>query len=91
VHVKDVHARARTEARERGEDYFQATYGRALWTEPGRGDVDLAAALRALPADYSGWFVMEVDVPDAGTPLQSTVETAGWVARQPRLAVGVSG
>jgi inosose dehydratase len=90
VHLKDVHAQARIVARDRDNDYFQATNDRALWTEPGRGDIDLTAALRALPADFAGWFVMEVDVPDAGTPRQSTVETARWVSRQPRLSTGAT-
>ena len=37
--------------------------------EPGRGDVDLATALATLPADFAGWVIVEVDVPEAPSNL----------------------
>ena len=86
VHLKDVYAAARESARAKGSDYFGATNDQSLWTEPGRGDVDLNAALEAVPAGFTGWFVVEVDVPDGVTPLVSTERSAQWVASQARLA-----
>jgi len=72
VHLKDVHLAAVGTARERGDDYRTATRVRHVWTEPGHGDIDLAATLAALPEDYDGWFVLEVDVPDRGRDPQSS-------------------
>jgi inosose dehydratase len=55
---------------------------RGIWTEPGRGSLDLDAALVAL-ADFDGWLVVEVDIAD-----QPTVEASARVAANrlwPRL------
>ena len=53
-----------------------------IWTEPGRGNVDLVAALDALPDTFSGWVMVEVDVPEAPTNLTSTQLSAAWVTEQ---------
>jgi inosose dehydratase len=37
------------------------------------------AALSALPTDFSGWCIVEVDVPEADTNLESTRISAEWV------------
>ena len=60
--------------------YFDATVAKdfTVWTEPGRGDVDLVAAIRALPDSFQGWLVVEVNVPEADSNLASTV-SAQWV------------
>jgi inosose dehydratase len=80
VHLKDVHRDVADAAREAGADYWEATFGQHVWTEPGRGDVDFDAFLAALPESFVGWFVVEVDVPDLPTKEESTAESAGWVA-----------
>ncbi|MEV7391328.1 sugar phosphate isomerase/epimerase [Streptomyces sp. NPDC091215] len=77
VHLKDVHTAA---ARVTDGDYFEATYGRHVWTEPGQGDIDFAGVLKALPEDWDGWFVVEVDVPDqGGDPKGSAVLAGQWI------------
>ena len=53
-----------------------------IWTEPGRGDVDLVAALDALPGTFSGWVMVEVDVPEASTNLESIQLSAAWLTEQ---------
>lgn len=78
VHLKDVHAAVATRAREQRLDYATATFGEHLWTEPGRGDVDLTAVLRALTG-HTGWWLVEVDVPDRMTAQQSAALSAAWV------------
>lgn len=50
-----------------------------VWTEPGRGDVDLVGALATLQSDFAGWVIVEVDVPEAPTNLESTEISARWV------------
>jgi inosose dehydratase len=82
VHLKDVHRHATVQATERGDDYGEATNAAHVWTEPGRGDVDFDAVFDSLPADYSGWFVVEVDVPDLPSKEESTAESARWIAQR---------
>ena len=61
-------------------DYGGSTRGpHQVWTEPGRGDVDLATALATLPADFAGWVIVEVDVPEAPSNLESAQISAAWV------------
>jgi inosose dehydratase len=80
VHLKDVHLDQAQQAREAGASYHQATRDDfTVWTEPGRGDVDLVAALAALPESFSGWVMVEVDVPEAPSNLESTQISAQWV------------
>jgi inosose dehydratase len=80
VHLKDVHLDQARAAREAGSDYNRATrVDFTVWTEPGRGDVDLRAALNTLPESFTGWVMVEVDVPEAPTNLESTEISARWV------------
>lgn len=80
VHLKDVHLDQAQAAREADADYHHATRGDfTVWTEPGRGDVDLEAALATLPSGFAGWVMVEVDVPEAKTNLKSTELSAKWV------------
>ena len=76
IHLKDVHLGVAKEARDAGQDYWQAN-AHHVWTEPGRGDLDLGAVLEAL-AGFDGWFVVEVDLADQSTPLQSAVVSRRW-------------
>lgn len=81
VHLKDVHLDQAQAARDAHANYDQATvHDFTVWTEPGRGDVELLAALKALPPDFDGWVIVEVDVPEAPTNLESTQISANWVS-----------
>jgi len=83
MHLKDVHADQVRESKAAGASYHEATRGKfTVWTEPGRGDIDLPAALATLPASFNGWIVIEVDVPEAPTNLESTKLSASWIAKQ---------
>lgn len=80
MHLKDVHLDAAATARAEGRDYHSATREDLhVWTEPGRGDLDLIGALGVLPADFAGWVVVEVDVPEAASNVASTELSAGWI------------
>lgn len=80
VHIKDVHRDAADRAQAGGVDYSGTVYAENVWTEPGHGDVNFDAVLAALPADYDGWFVVEVDNPDRKSKEESAAESARWVA-----------
>ena len=89
VHLKDVHRPVATRAVADRVSYHEATFDRHLWTEPGRGDVDLTGVLQALPG-FTGWWVVEVDVPDRTTPENSAALSAAWVADHLALTEGAS-
>lgn len=80
VHLKDVRLNQAAEANAAGADYTGSTRGpNQVWTEPGRSDVDLVNALARLPSDFAGWVIVEVDVPEAPSSLESTQISARWV------------
>ena len=90
VHLKDVSASAVRQAQAADADYWQATQQQHVWTEPGRGNIDLDACLALLAtAENLKWCVIEVDVPNIGTAEQSTQHTADWIRDQPGLAGGL--
>jgi inosose dehydratase len=80
VHLKDVHLDQAAAARAAGADYTRATrVDFTVWTEPGRGDVDLLSAIGTLPDSFAGWLIVEVDVPEAPSNLESTEISGAWV------------
>lgn len=82
VHLKDVHESVASRARLTGTDYGTTTVRDRLWTEPGRGDVPIDRFLQALPPGFTGWHIVEVDVPDGGTPFESATRSSAWAGRQ---------
>jgi inosose dehydratase len=77
LHVKD--ARLSVASRFRGGDAnYRDVVAAGLWAEPGRGELDLRGAIEALPADFSGWAILEVDKPDLPTPQESARASAEW-------------
>jgi sugar phosphate isomerase/epimerase len=53
------------------EDFFR---------EPGRGDLDIDGVLAALPDDFGGWIILEVDQVH-GDPDESARASRAWVER----------
>ena len=49
-----------------------------LWAEPGLGVVDFDAVLAAIPADYDGDFMIEVDVPSVESRFESHRISYEW-------------
>lgn len=85
VHLKDVDERL-AEAVRAGRLGFLGAVREGLFCPLGRGDVDVAAAIRALvDAGYSGWMVLEQDVmldasPAPGTgPVRDVRDSVGYV------------
>jgi inosose dehydratase len=52
-----------------------------LWAEPGLGVVDFAAVVAAIPADYDGDFMIEVDEPSVESRLESHRISFEWARR----------
>ena len=63
VHLKDTFAAGIERAKAEGLDYRDATVAGRIWAEPGTGQVDLEACIRAFPAGFAGDYMIEVDIP----------------------------
>jgi inosose dehydratase len=64
-----------------GRSYHELGRTKRLWAEPGRGVVDFEAVLAAVPEDYDGVFMMEIDEPSVATPLESHRIAFEWAQR----------
>lgn len=80
VHIKDY----RKSIAEEGMEYYAANAAH-IWTEPGRGSIDLEGAIKAL-GTFDGWFVVEVDIADQPSVPESARVAAEWL--RPRLNLG---
>jgi inosose dehydratase len=71
MHIKDVNGDVRDRGIEAGWDY--ATFcDNGIWTEIGTGCVDFAKIFAVLSSqDFSGWLVVETDVTQLSSPLES--------------------
>lgn len=81
VHIKDYRKSVAEAVKAAGKDY-RAAGADHIWTEPGRGSIDLDAALDAL-GSFSGWYIVEVDIADQPTVAESARLAADWL--RPRL------
>ena len=52
-----------------------------LWAEPGRGVVDFDAVVAAMPTDYDGDYMIEIDEPSVESRFESHRMSFDW-ARQ---------
>lgn len=61
--------------------YRELSDSKRLWAEPGLGVIDFAAVLAALPADYDGDFMIEVDEPSTPSKRESHQISYDWAQR----------
>ncbi len=71
IHVKDCNPHVREQGAAAEWDY--ATFSKnAIWTELGQGCVDFLAIFESLAnASFTGWIIVETDVTQLASPLQS--------------------
>lgn len=81
IHIKDVYADHLGKTMAETLPYGETAATKRLWAEPGRGVVDLDAVIAAMPDDFAGDFMIEVDVPSVETPYQSLKESYDWAVR----------
>jgi len=79
LHLKDLDLAVAAESRAHPTDY-RSTVDRGLFREPGLGDLDLDASLAALPEDFGGWIIIEVDRASMD-PDESVHVSRRWVER----------
>jgi len=78
IHIKDVfgdHLDPRPEG-----SYRDLADSLRLWCEPGLGVVDFEAVLAAMPDDYDGDFMIEIDVPTVESRFESHRMSFEWAA-----------
>lgn len=78
LHVKDMDLTLAAAARDAETPYFDVMAQR-FFLEPGLGDVPIAEALAALPDDFGGTVLIEVDKPSM-EPFESAEASWAWVA-----------
>jgi inosose dehydratase len=81
IHIKDCFPDYLDPATRRGLSYREVGATKRLWAEPGLGVVDFDAVLAAMPEDYDGDYMIEVDVPSVDSRYESHRMSFDW-ARQ---------
>ncbi|MBT2233612.1 sugar phosphate isomerase/epimerase [Nonomuraea sp. NEAU-A123] len=81
VHIKDLRLTLAERAKNEGWDYRRTVLA-GLWSEPGQGEADIDGFLRALPEDFDGWLIVEVDRGAQATPEDSVRMCGAWAAAQ---------
>ncbi|MEV6590156.1 sugar phosphate isomerase/epimerase family protein [Streptomyces acidicola] len=80
VHIKDLDLDLAAEARKAGWDYRRTVLA-GLWSEPGHGNADIEGFVGALPDDFDGWLIVEVDRGARPTPEESVRLCGEWAAK----------
>ena len=70
-----------------GLSYQQVQRTKRLWAEPGLGVVDFDAVLAAMPEDYDGDYMIEIDEPSIDSRLDSHRICFEWARRSLPAAV----
>jgi inosose dehydratase len=83
LHVKDVRLQAAAQGRAQGDAYRDVVKS-GLWVEPGRGDLDLKAAVQAVGTATKIWAIIEVDRPDLPSPIKSARACQAWALEAAR-------
>jgi inosose dehydratase len=81
IHIKDVFPDHLGRSDREPMSYQDLTATKRLWCEPGLGMVDFDAVLAALPDDYDGDFMIEVDEPSGDSRFESHRLSYEWAAR----------
>jgi inosose dehydratase len=79
IHIKDCFADHLPADGE--QSYADVTGTKRLWAEPGLGVVDFDAVLAAIPADYDGDFMIEIDEPSVDSRYESHRISFDWARR----------
>jgi inosose dehydratase len=81
IHIKDCFPDLLDPAARAGMAYHDAQKTKRLWAEPGLGVVDFDAVLAALPDDYDGDYMIEVDEPSMDSKRESHRISFEWARR----------
>jgi inosose dehydratase len=88
IHIKDCFPDLLVAGSRAGMSYQQVQSTKRLWAEPGLGVVDFGAVVAAIPGDYDGDFMIEVDEPSVESKLESHRISFDWARRNLPGSVG---
>ena len=88
IHLKDCFADFLRPESRAGMTYREVQRTKRLWAEPGLGVVDLAAVLAAIPDDYDGDLMIEVDEPSVASKFESHRISFEWAQRTVAGSIG---
>jgi inosose dehydratase len=81
IHIKDCFPDYVDPASRRGLSYHEVAATKRLWAEPGLGLVDFDAVVAALPEDYDGDYMIEVDEPSVESRRLSHQMSFDWASQ----------
>jgi inosose dehydratase len=81
IHIKDCFADYLEPESRMGMSYHEVGATKRLWAEPGRGVVDFDAVVAAMPADYDGDYMIEIDEPSVDSRYESHELSFDWARR----------
>lgn len=88
IHIKDCFPDLLSPRSRTGMSYQDVQGTKRLWAEPGLGVVDFPAVVAAIPDDYDGDFMIEVDEPSVESRLESHRISFEWARRSLPATVG---
>lgn len=81
AHVKDINEAVRLEGVAKGWDY-RAFSDHGIWAEVGHGVIDFPAVFEVLAdAGFDGWIIVETDVTQLSSPLESAQVSRAYLRR----------
>lgn len=79
MHIKDVDEAVMIEGREAQWNY-KTFSDKGIWTELGQGYLDFPAIFKSLgEANFAGWIIVETDVTQLATPLDSAIASRDYL------------
>jgi inosose dehydratase len=81
IHIKDLFPDYLDPQARQGMGYFEVAATKRLWAEPGLGVLDFDSVLAAMPADYDGDYMIEVDRPSVDSLYESHKMSYEWAKR----------
>jgi len=81
IHIKDVFPDYLDPASREGMGYRKMADTQRVWAEPGLGVIDFDAVVAAMPEDYDGDYMIEVDKPSVASVFESHRMSYDWAKR----------
>jgi inosose dehydratase len=81
IHIKDCFPDYLDPKKRQGLSYHQIGATKRLWAEPGLGVVDFDAVVAAMPQDYDGDYMIEVDEPSVESRYESHQMSFNWARK----------
>ena len=78
IHIKDVYPDFLDAESYEGRGYRELGESKRLWAEPGRGVLDFDAIVAAMPDDYDGDYMIEIDHPSVQDEYESHRISFEW-------------